>query len=397
MNIIVIAGCGGGGGGGSSALAPSGGGGGGTNNVVAVSVNGPLCLQSGSYVNEPCVSVTVCAPGASNCQTIDGILLDTASFGLRIFKSALNGLSLTPEQSGQGGELAECQPFLDGSSDWGPVETGQVILGGEPAVTVPIQVIDSTFPGIPSSCTNPDLNPSEAGFNGILGVGPFVQDCGPACEDKGNINQFTVWPYWSCNAGTCTQTAVALQNQVQNPVASLPEDNNGVLMELPSVAPGGTPSISGSLILGIGTKSNNTPGAVKTFPLDSFGDFITVFNGASLTSSFADTGSNGFFFPDKAIVVCSDTQSWYCPPSTKIFSATQEGFTNTPTNIVSFQIGNFDNLTKNTSNAVFLEIGGPSPDPSAFDWGLPFYFGRSVFMGIEGTDSPLGAGPYLAY
>ncbi|MDA8087327.1 MAG: hypothetical protein M0Z75_11565, partial [Nitrospiraceae bacterium] len=62
--VAVIAGCGGGGGGGNGTPAPSGGGGGAdrTNNVVAVSVNGSLCLQNGSYFNEPCVSVTVCTP-----------------------------------------------------------------------------------------------------------------------------------------------------------------------------------------------------------------------------------------------------------------------------------------------------------------------------------------------
>ena len=57
-------------------------------NVVPFTVNGDTC-GSNQYFNEPCVSVTVCVPGTSTCQTIDHLLLDTGSTGLRIFSQAL--------------------------------------------------------------------------------------------------------------------------------------------------------------------------------------------------------------------------------------------------------------------------------------------------------------------
>jgi hypothetical protein len=44
---------------------------------------------------------------------------------------------------------------------------------------------------------------------------------------------------------------------------------------------------------------------------------------------------------------------------------------------------------------VFADIGGSFP--SGFDWGLPFFFGRNVHVGLEGTVSILGTGPYWAY
>src|SRR6185312_10064858 len=87
-------------------------------NVMAVTVG--ACGVNG-YINEPCVSVTICQPGTNNCQTIPNILLDTGSYGLRIF-SSLVSVPLTQISTAQG-PLYTCAQFADGSSDWGPVKT----------------------------------------------------------------------------------------------------------------------------------------------------------------------------------------------------------------------------------------------------------------------------------
>ncbi len=175
------------------------------NNVMPITVNGSLCSPN-SYPNKPCVSVTVCTPGTSTCQTITDILLDTGSFGLRIFKQALN-VSL-PQVTVASGLLAECAQFGDGSSLWGPVQTAGIILGNEPAVEVPIQVIDSTFGTAPVECRNADRSPEEGGFNGILGVGFFAQDCGHGCAiTTGN------GMYYSCSGADCIATTVALYSR----------------------------------------------------------------------------------------------------------------------------------------------------------------------------------------
>ena len=137
---------------------------------------------------------------------------DTGSFGLRIFKQGLN-VSLQ-QVSGGVGFLAECVQFGDGSSDWGPVQIASVILGNEPAIQVPIQVIDSTFGTLPAACRNADRTPAAAGFNGILGVGLLIQDCGSTCANSANNGL-----YYSCSGSGCTGTSVPLSNQVQNPVA----------------------------------------------------------------------------------------------------------------------------------------------------------------------------------
>ncbi len=77
-------------------------------NVEPLSVNlGP----EGNYPNGLYTSVTVCVPGTSSCETINNILVDTGSYGLRILASALS-LSLPAQTDGAGNPIAECAPFV---------------------------------------------------------------------------------------------------------------------------------------------------------------------------------------------------------------------------------------------------------------------------------------------
>jgi hypothetical protein len=317
--------------------------------------------------------------------------LDTGSSGLRIFKQALT-VSLTQIISRVSGSVAECAQF--GSfSEWGSVQSADVTLGNETAKNVPIQVIDSTFGTVPSTCGNPDATPSAAGFTGILGVGVLVQDCGSACESQANNGI-----YYSCSGTTCNGTIVLLASQVQNPVALLPNpDNNGVIVELPTVLSAGSQSVNGILVLGIGTKANNVPSGVTAYNTDGFGEIITSLGGTF--SGIIDSGSNGLFFTPPSTGLLPDCPSpdsgWFCPSSITTLTAKNEGASGSPSNDVFFQIGNFISLISSSHN-VFSNIGGPAP-PGLFDWGLPFYFGRNIYVGIEGKASSIGFGPYFAY
>ncbi len=390
---------GGGGGGGGSSAGPTGSGlpsgaailppvvG---SNVVPITVNGSLCSNS-AFINKVCVSVTICTPGTAICQTVNDIILDTASYGLRIFRQVLG--PVTPTQvTVPAGAVAECIQFGGGSSDWGPVQIAGVILGNEPAVQVPIQVIDSTFGTRPAGCANADAAPASAGFNGILGAGLFIPDCGTGCADS-SANGI----YYSCTGAGCTGAAVPVGSQVQNPVAALPVDNNGVIVQLPAVLPGGAPSANGFLILGIGTQANNTPGLATTYPANPVnGQFFTVFNGSTL-NGLLDTGTSMFLFPSGGTLPnCpAPNSSWYCPATLTDLSATNEGYpVGFPVGVVPFQIGNFNSLAA-SSNLVFPDIGANGT--TTFIWGLPFFLGRTVYVGIQGRASTLGTGPYWAY
>lgn len=366
-------------------------------NVLPITVNGSLC-SSGSYPNKPCVKVKICSPGStSSCKTIDDILLDTGSYGLRIFGSLLTDISLTQVTSVTGGSLTNCVNYADGSANWGPVKIADVILGNETASSIPIQIIDSTYgttsAQIRSLCGNPDVSPSSAGFNGILGVGLFTEDCGSGCVSDPNNGR-----YYSCNGSTCTATTASLSKQVKNPVSMLTIDYNGFIVQLPAVATGGATSADGFLILGIGTRSNNTvAGITAAYPTDSTGLFTTEHDGNTYSSSFMDTGSNGLYF-DSSIRQCTSgtAAGWYCPTTTQSLSATLAGYT------ASFSIGNastiFNSYYYSPYYNVFGELGAPYGASGYFDWGLPFYLGRSVYVVIDGnTVSGIGTGPSLAY
>lgn len=363
-------------------------------NVLSLTVNGANCA-SNTYLNKPCVSIQVCEPGnTANCQTINDILLDTGSYGLRLFKSVLNSSvanTLTSIASGTG-TLAECIQYGDGSQNWGPVKIASLILGNEPAVQVSIQLLDATFGSLPSVCSSPDTSPASAYYNGILGVGLFAEDCGTTCKNQANNNM-----YFSCNGTTCTGATATIANQVTNPVALLPLDNNGVSLRLPSVPLGGAASASGYLVLGIGTRTNNTPAGVTKYQADSAGEFTTTFNGTSY-SSFIDSGSNGLYFPSPSSSTLPDcggsATGFFCPTSTKSFTATTVGSTGSPSTSIPFQVGNLITLA-NSGNSVFMEVGGSAS--GVFDWGLPFHLGRNVYVGIENKSSTLGTGPYWAY
>lgn len=388
---LGVAGCSGGGGGGgssapSAAANPSPGV---TQNVLPISVDaGPA-----NTVNIPFVSVTICAPGSSNCQTIDHVIVDTGSSGLRIMSSVLSpSLALTQQMASNGNPLVQCTQFADGYV-WGPVKAADVRLGGESVNSLAIQVIgDPGFTNVPSSCssTGPDENTVQAfGGNGILGVAVFQQDCGSACAQAAIPGT-----YYACAGTACQSVAIDLAQQVQNPVGLLASDNNGVIIDLPAVAATGAATVNGSLILGIGTQTNNSLGNAVVFALDpSTGTLTTLFNGRRYAGSFIDSGSNALFFPNGATTICSS--GFYCPADTQQLTATNQG-TNGSSGTVNFSVVNADSLL-HTGHTAFSNLAAPPFGIPIFDWGLPFHFGRRVFTAIEGRSSAGGSGPYVAY
>lgn len=362
----------------------------------------PIVIDAGlggNQINVAYVSVTICTPGTSGataaCQTIDRVQVDTGSYGLRLLKSALYSNLNLPAVTNAGGQtIGECTAFAIGTT-WGSVRLADIYLGGEAAKSVPFQEIGDQPGGViavPADCASTGAIQDTQlllGSNGILGVGLFTNDC-DAC-----LSQIIPATYYTCSVTDCKNTTVTATQVVQNPVTHFSKDNNGVLIELPAVSAGGAASpVTGSLIFGIGTQSNNAMNGAAVYATDSYGNFRTTFNNATMPYSYIDSGSNALFFYDTSISICQFNTWAYCPsPSPMSLSATNTSALGNPSGVVSFSIVNLDQLS---SSVVAANIGGTSVY-GQFAWGLPFFYGRSVFTAISGKSTPAGPGPYWAY
>lgn len=398
---LSVISCGGGGGGGGGTTPPPPPPPTTVNNTASIIVDqGP----SGISVNTLFTSVTVCAPGSTtNCQTIDHVQVDTGSYGLRILAPVLT-LSLPVETLSNGNSVAECTQFVDGFA-WGPIETADVQIAGETAKSVPVQAIgDSRYSNVPTDCSS--TGPSEDtvatfGANAILGIGPFELDC-PACAQQA-VPAF----YYACTTATsCANSAVPTAMLVPNPVTRFALDNNGSIIVLPSVPSAGELTVSGSLIFGIDTQSDNQSGTQTVLTVDQNAEFIMTYNGQTLANSFIDSGSNGIYFTDSSIAKCvappsdptSGITSFYCPANTLSLGLGMQGMNGVMANNLTFEVGNAINmLNANPTFNAFPLLAGTNPNPGSFDYGLAFFYGRRVAVAVEGNKTSAGTGPYIAF
>ncbi len=339
----------------------------------------------------PFVTVTVCATGTTTCQTIDHVLVDTGSTGLRIEYAALNStmqtaLAATYVKTGAD-PVGECYQYLDGYV-FGSVTGVDLTAGSETATDVKMMVIGDTgnFNTVPDSCSSgggDNLNTVDTfGANGVIGIGLSAYDCGSYCNTKSDSY------YYDCGSGGCTQIAWGDANQLENPVAQFAVDNNGSSLQFPAPNALGQLSLTGTLYFGIGTQSNNGLGTATVLPVDNSGNITATYNNKALSSSFIDSGTNFLSFSDSTFTQCTgDNAGFYCPATPLTISATLSS--GTASSLVSLPVTNPTNVPD--ADAVLPGLAG---DPSlftgittvsnSFDFGLPFFYGRRVYTSIAG-------------
>ena len=366
----------------------------------------PLTVSNGtdsSGVNLPQVSIKLCAPGTGTCQTIDNVLVDTGSTGIRIAADALNSAmkSALPQEAVNGAPLNACAQFLDGYT-WGTMRVADVTLGPKSASAQPLQVVGDPSSGtVPAACSDnntlqPENTPDKLGTNGIIGVAAALQDCGPACAQR-------VIPatYYTCAAGaSCQGTTVPLAMQAQNVVASFAQDNNGVVLGLPAISSAGQGVTVGTLYFGVATQGNNAMTGATVLKTDSRTLSVSVsYKNASFPDSFLDSGSNFFFLNDSTIAQCASNGSFkgfYCPPSTLALNASFTAATG-PALSQSFAIASAQSLFTSNPGVVAVDnIAAASSGTSAIDFGLPFFYGRLVAVLNEGQSALGQQGPFTA-
>jgi hypothetical protein len=409
-----------------------------TDNNLLVSVeDGPRGFQLAPNANILYATVKVCHPASGACVDIDHVQVDTGSVGLRVLASKVKSLNLPPNEISPIPNVMntyECYPFVIGGL-WGANAKAVVGLGLQKTGQVAIQLIEDD-PAAPLQATadcvraadNNVLSSAGAlGSNGILGVGSTNLDCGGGCLGGGNGSfvQYYGCPQGASSTNSCISNApVAANLQVSNPIAAFanPAYNNGVVLAMPAVTDPGAAAASGELIFGVDSIAGSSVLSNNTVPTGPSGTqkvllgvdtgniaaYLNITTQVTLggriqtfTSSYLDTGTNGLFFNDSSpapIARCAGS-TWYCPKSVMTLNAVLSDGGSTVLNPVSvaFQVGNAEALFS-TSNTAFGDAAGAGPTGStSFAWGMPFFYGKRVYMSIWDITTSSSAGPWYAW
>ncbi len=336
--------------------------------------------------NVPFVSITICLPGTKTCRTIPRIKLDTGSEGLKLYKSALQGLDLPLEQDREGNTLALCANMGGGNGYWGPISTVDLVLGDEPAPAAKIQIVDPSFSASAKIPCAPLVND---GRNGTLGMDTAL----------GSINGKS---YFYCGAAGCTTTTPLSAQQALNPMAYLTEDNNGFIVKTPAVPITGEANLVGSVIFGIGNHANNQlPAGLTACHVRSDDFFQLQFGGGTYWTKF-DSGTNAYNLPSSNanLPFCQNSSVYLCPAQPTNLHVDLLNFDGSACGGLDFTIRrNFDGPGSSQNSWVLPGLAEiwEGRTSHSFLLGVPFFFGKDIYYGLDHKISPLGAGPLVAF
>jgi hypothetical protein len=103
-------------------------------------------------------------------------------------------------------------------------------------------------------------------------------------------------------------------------------------------------------------------------------------------------------FDDPSIAVCASGAfiGYYCPAVApqSLFAVNTGVGVNNASSTVLFAIADPNTFVANATAFIDLAGGGGS---SNFTWGMPFFYGRKIYIGIDRRVSGIYTGPYYAY
>jgi hypothetical protein len=395
-------------------------------NVVPIVMGAPPHAKPGMGLNHLLVSVTVCPPGQStDCPTVDDVMIDTGSVGLRLQASALPaGFAdkLPVVRTSYGHQVAECLNFSS-SQAWGGLHVADVSIGGSPlwASGLKIQVVGDIDRPV-NACNQVGAAPTS---NGTLGVGVRSSDC------TGNCDHASPPLFYKKEHGVWSPYTGSVPNDLRlpNPILRLPpyrgvRFNNGFIIDLPST-PEHAPVLNGTLTFGIDTVTNNRGTFANLVKLDDQGHFTTVYGsvtpptaGEIYAKSYFDTGTDQYEFN------CSAGSLQPCPAGSRYGLSTQQSQTavlygassvdaagnplqHASGASVAFKIGKRDvTFDQALGTGVGVDAGlgvaddvafaskPPVPPRSgSFVWGAPFFIGKRVSVLIADQSARATADP----
>jgi hypothetical protein len=132
---------------------------------------------------------------------------------------------------------------------------------------------------------------------------------------------------------------------------------------------------------------------------DENGDFTAMYNGkATVLKALIDSGTDSFAFDDPTIAVCTTGSfvGYYCPVQSpqSAFAVNTGVGANAAVSTVNFAIADPNTFVPNAAAFANLAGGGGS---TSFTWGMPFFYGRKVYVGIDQRQAGNYTGPYFAY
>jgi hypothetical protein len=376
----------------------------GSTNVAPIYVDGFPCAANtgGVAFNQPYTNIKICAPGSTtNCQIIDHVIVDSGSDGVRMAATALKSalLKALPAVTSGAKDLTECETYVD-SFVYGPLKTVDLYIAGRSAKSVPVQVFgtgSATGFAVPKACSSQGGSEtdtvSDFGGNGLIGVAFDLTDSGP---------------YFSCKANSSNCSANGTYAGIPNVVSKFASDNNGAVMTLPVISVKGTAAnVSGSLIFGVGTKTNNTPPTGTTAIVNnSNGEFNLKVATTATSTAYIDSGTDDLVINDKSLTQCASSSAgdgYFCPKSnTKISLGLSSYTTDTVAYSLSYTVANATTLFDSNSgdDVAFDDLAEPASADSAltgdYAMGLTTFFGRTMYFVFNGKSSSLGKGPINA-
>ncbi|HEY4349890.1 MAG TPA: DUF3443 family protein [Paraburkholderia sp.] len=109
--------------------------------------------------------------------------------------------------------------------------------------------------------------------------------------------------------------------------------------------------------------------------------------------AIVDSGTNGLMFRDTTIP--TGVNNWAAPQSTLSLTSTMMSTVGLQATVL-FSIADAEWLFE-SNYAAYVSLGALSLSSNMLVWGLPFYYGRSVYTELSGAQAGGKTGPFVAF